>query len=218
MKQAEKNKLSKEKILNAAIHDFNESNSQDISINRICKQNNISKGLLYHYYKSKEDLFYSCICYATRKLTDDINSFEVNKNCDIEKNLHLFYEERIEYWCLHPDDYTMTRNAINNYYACNDTSIEIARQIYEEANNNKLLEILNECKIKFSVSTENLLYIIQVIYENMFLNSMDKIVYAVKEKNFALAKKQSEELLTLYDGLINILIFGIINKNDNTSD
>lgn len=51
MKQKEKNKISRDKILNAAIIEFGTKDYGKASLNNICNDNNISKGLIYHYYK-----------------------------------------------------------------------------------------------------------------------------------------------------------------------
>ena len=48
MKQKEKSQISKEKILNAAIIEFGTKTYESASLNNICSDNNISKGLIYH--------------------------------------------------------------------------------------------------------------------------------------------------------------------------
>ncbi len=209
VKQAEKNKLSREKIIHAAIINFNESDANNICINSICKKNNISKGLIYHYFKSKNDLFYACVLYATLELAESIKSFKVEKNASLTENLHNYYVERIRFWCNNPDNYTITRHAISQYQACSDEKILISRNLFDEASNNKLKDILALYELSSEISEENLLTIMQIIYENMFMHSMDKIIYAIKADNPRLANDKSNELLKLYDSLINLLVNGI---------
>ena len=48
---------SRRKILDAAIAEFAVRGYEAASTNRICQQADISKGLLFHYYKSKHRLF-----------------------------------------------------------------------------------------------------------------------------------------------------------------
>lgn len=80
MNQREKNKISKDKILNAAIAEFGTKNYGDASLNNICKDNNISKGLIYHYYKNKDDLFLSCVKYCFDQFVDYLQSQEFKEN------------------------------------------------------------------------------------------------------------------------------------------
>lgn len=70
MNQKEKNKISKDKILNAAIIEFGSKNYGDASLNNICSDNNISKGLIYHYYKNKDDLFLNTVDHCFNKFVD----------------------------------------------------------------------------------------------------------------------------------------------------
>lgn len=61
MQQKEKNELSREKILSAAIAEFGKKGYDGGSVNDMCAENKISKGLIYHYFGSKEALFCACL-------------------------------------------------------------------------------------------------------------------------------------------------------------
>ena len=62
-KEAAKNSESREKIIRAAFKEFGEHGYEGASTNQICLAAGISKGLLYHYFGSKEKLFLSvCDC------------------------------------------------------------------------------------------------------------------------------------------------------------
>lgn len=54
-------KVTKEKIHSAAMELFIQQGYHATSINDVAKQANISKGLLYHYYRGKEDLLATMI-------------------------------------------------------------------------------------------------------------------------------------------------------------
>ena len=61
MKKEEKTRRTYEKILNAAIVEFGTKSYENASLNTICSENNISKGLLYHNFKGKDDLYLQCV-------------------------------------------------------------------------------------------------------------------------------------------------------------
>ena len=46
--------ITYEKILDAAITEFGTKSYETASLNTVCSENNISKGLLYHHFKSKD--------------------------------------------------------------------------------------------------------------------------------------------------------------------
>ena len=54
----------------------------------------------------------------------------------------------------------------------------------------------------------------KVVYDNMFLNDMYKIIITLNKGDTAHAKILSDDLLGLYNRLINVLLHGIIaDKN-----
>lgn len=89
MKREDKNQQSKNKILNAAIAEFGTKSYGISSLNNICGDNDISKGLIYHYYTNKDELYLHCVkvcfdeltkyvCdieYAFKEFKDDINHY-----------------------------------------------------------------------------------------------------------------------------------------------
>lgn len=60
MKQEEKNRLMRAKIIDAALHEFGEKSYAEASINTICEQDGISKGNVYHYFTDKDTLYLAC--------------------------------------------------------------------------------------------------------------------------------------------------------------
>lgn len=61
MTQEERTRISRELILEGAIREFSRHGYADASINRICTENEISKGRLFHHFQNKEDIFF-CRC------------------------------------------------------------------------------------------------------------------------------------------------------------
>lgn len=69
MKKEEKTKRTYEKILAAAIEEFGTNSYDSASLTTICNKNQISKGLLYHNFKSKDDLYLCCVKACFGELT-----------------------------------------------------------------------------------------------------------------------------------------------------
>lgn len=64
MKKSEKTELTKEKIFSAALMEFGNKGYNNSSLNSICSNNKISKGLIYHNFKSKDDIYLLCVEYV----------------------------------------------------------------------------------------------------------------------------------------------------------
>ena len=53
MKREEKSENSKERIIKAALEEFGQNGYVAASTNNMCKNHDISKGLLFHHYKKQ---------------------------------------------------------------------------------------------------------------------------------------------------------------------
>ncbi|MCK5128274.1 MAG: TetR/AcrR family transcriptional regulator [Clostridiales bacterium] len=62
----------KDRIINAAIEEFSLYPYEKASTNNIVKSAGISKGLLFHYFKSKQDLYDKLVGFVINKMYDEI--------------------------------------------------------------------------------------------------------------------------------------------------
>lgn len=69
MKREEKNALSRQRILNAAMEEFSGKGYEGASLNTICSEKGISKGIIYHYFKDKNKLYLLCVEECFREVT-----------------------------------------------------------------------------------------------------------------------------------------------------
>ncbi len=47
--------------MDSALNEFSKQGYSASSINTICSAQGISKGIIYHYFKTKDDLFLACV-------------------------------------------------------------------------------------------------------------------------------------------------------------
>ena len=60
-RQAERRQNSRREILCAAMEEFGTRGYGGVSIEGICTRHGISKGMMYHYYSGKDELFLDCV-------------------------------------------------------------------------------------------------------------------------------------------------------------
>lgn len=70
MNKQEKTKKTKERILAAALTEFGRKSYSAASVNNICEIGQIPKGLLYHNFKGKDELYLLCVKTCYEKLTE----------------------------------------------------------------------------------------------------------------------------------------------------
>ena len=96
MKKEEKTKLTKEKIINAAVTEFGTKGYEKASINNICNENKIAKGLIYHNFKNKDEIYLTCV----KMVFSKIKSFIEEKYS--KTNLNDYFDIRIKFFKNNP--------------------------------------------------------------------------------------------------------------------
>ncbi len=101
MKREEKNLQSRQKIMEAALREFGENSFAEASLNTICKEGEISKGIIYHYFKDKDDLFLACVKECFSALTDYLNE-HMEMEGDTEQVLRQYFDLRMDFFKQNP--------------------------------------------------------------------------------------------------------------------
>lgn len=68
MTQQERQQRSREEIFRAAQEEFGTAGYDGVNMERICANHGISKGMMYHYYTGKDELFLLCVERTFREL------------------------------------------------------------------------------------------------------------------------------------------------------
>lgn len=102
MKQIEKAKQTYNRILNAALIEFGTKSYDKASLNAICSKNNIPKGLIYHNFKNKEELYLCCVKECFFKLTDYLKKGEYSQD-NAWDNMIMLFELRQEFFEKNPN-------------------------------------------------------------------------------------------------------------------
>ena len=61
MKREEKNQQTQRRIMDSALAEFAEKGHGGSSVNTICAAQGISKGIIYHYFENKDELYLACV-------------------------------------------------------------------------------------------------------------------------------------------------------------
>ena len=102
MKREEKNMQTKRRIIDSALNEFSEQGYGASSINTICSGKGISKGIIYHYFNSKDDLFLACVEECFCLLTEYLSKKMQVADGNIEKQLEKYFAVRQAFFIEHP--------------------------------------------------------------------------------------------------------------------
>lgn len=172
MKQEEKNQLSKEKILQAAIKEFGTKTYEKASLNTICNENNLSKGLIYHYFKNKDSLYLSCVQSCFNAFTQFMRK-ESAPVFDIQKEMKSYLHSRYSFFKENPYFSYIFFNTIFQPPAHLIKEIKVLRREFDTLNLNHYQKIVKTVTLREKITEEDALdyfLILQEIFNNSFQN------------------------------------------------
>lgn len=205
MKRQEQNDSSKERILKAALQEFGEKGYHLASTNCICKNNEISKGLLFHYYKTKDDLFLICVETCFHALSAYLAQHLTSEMQDAKKVLNHYFEIRFNFFKQYPLYEQIFYTAVIDTPSHLAQQIEILRIGLNELNKNFLTNLTKQLEIK---PTVNIDYVITLIYEiSNYLHMKYKGDYSndLQKKHeviIAHSKEIQEMIILLFYGIV----------------
>ena len=93
----------KEDILHAAIIEFGKAGYKAASTNEIIKNAKVSKGLLFHYFTDKENLYKACYAYVIEKYGKFMTENLKFTSPDLFDRLLQALKVKMEYGCKEPE-------------------------------------------------------------------------------------------------------------------
>lgn len=113
MKKEEKTKRTYEKILAAAIEEFGSKNYDRTSLTTICNKYQIPKGLLYHNFSSKDELYLKCVEACFHKMTVVSNNIEYT-GYEVQERFKVFLSCRQQFFKENPKYANIFFNVVLN--------------------------------------------------------------------------------------------------------
>ena len=113
MTQKERQARSREEIYQAALEESGRCGYEGVNMERICGNHGISKGMMYHYYSSKDELFLLCVGRTFAQLKEHVEG-EMGRlagRAPLEA-VKAFFLVREQYFQAHPRQKTVFEDAV----------------------------------------------------------------------------------------------------------
>lgn len=166
MKREDKNEQTRQKILDAAICEFAAKGYDATSLNKICQIGSLSKGIIYHYFDSKDGLYLAVVEEAFKKLSDFLVSFIDDESDDI---LEQYFEARMAFFKTHKVYADIMFDATVTPPPHLQEKIPEKRKAFDALNDNYLKSIIRENPIRPDLSEDEILRVFHQF--NHFFNS-----------------------------------------------
>jgi AcrR family transcriptional regulator len=196
----------KDKIVQSSIEEFSEHGFEKASTDRISKRAEVSKGLIFHYFGSKENLFMT----AMNKCIDDalieFEHMELPQD-DFISILMKVMEIKYKFFLNNPMHYKMMVDGLYNSPKKLKANLEKRYSEIKQIGINILMDIIRGLPMKKNIAAEDIVLMIAGItniIESKYipLFSMENSSY---EKYYDIVKDE-------YIRLMNILMYGILEE------
>ena len=197
MRQEKKTELTKERILQAAIQEFGTNGYAASTLNAICSNYGISKGLLYHNFDGKDGLYLASVSRCFSGLTEYL------KSKDIQDNLEGYMHMRFQYFSQHPHHARIFFEAVLQPPAALSAQIRELRKDFDSLNRRIYQTALSKIKLREGVTEADAIEYYEIMQE-MFNGYFSSPAYA--NKDFHILVADHEERLSK---MLNIMLYGI---------
>lgn len=208
MKREEKNIQSKNKIFQAALNEFGSKNYSNASINNICNDNNLSKGLIYHYFQSKDELFLLCVKECLDELSGYLKKNVIFYMDNVEKSIEIYFITRDKFFTENKEFRQIFYDAILQPPKHLKNEIANLKEDFDLVNRNFLEKLLKQLDLRENISTDEALdYFIEF---QEFFNS-----YFQKNQ---LGNNNISDIIKTHEiqchKIIDIILYGIAKQED----
>lgn len=201
MKKSEKTELTKEKIFAAALYEFGTKGYDSASLNHICSDNGISKGLIYHNYQGKDDLYLRCVSYA---LSEYIRILKEEKQDGM--GVHKYLEIRYHFFSKHPLLSRLFFEAILQPPRHLAEQIKELKREFEQLNINIYRASLEHVTLREGVTEQEAVEYFSIMQE-MFNGYFSSTAYA--DADFSTVVSDHEAKMKK---LLNFMLYGVAKE------
>ena len=102
MKQEKKSALSREKILDAAMEEFARRGYAGASLNAVWEEKHNSKGMIYHHFRDKDELYLLCVKRCFDALTDCLSGEAAQDTGTAGERVERYFSSRLRFFSENP--------------------------------------------------------------------------------------------------------------------
>lgn len=153
MNRNEKNQQTRQKIIHSALLEFSGKSYGEASLNTVCALGNLSKGIIYHYFKDKDELYLICVKECFDALTNYLKNFSVSNDSPIDEALQLYFETRIAFFSKNPLYLKLFCSVLMTPPAHLLTALVEIKKEFDSLNLTLLTKLLEKVKLRGDVTT-----------------------------------------------------------------
>ena len=154
MNREEKNALSRQRILEAALEEFSQKGYEAASLSNVCAEKGISTGIIYHHFKDKDALYLLCVEDCFTRVSAYLQEAAGKLSCTAEEKLAAYFDARLRFFALQPVYLGIFAEAAFNPPVALAEEIACRRQGFDRLNADVLTSVLGKATLRAGLRAE----------------------------------------------------------------
>ncbi len=205
MKREEKNLQSRQKIMEAAFKEFGARSYMEASMNTICKEGGVSKGIIYHYFKDKDELYLACLKECFGVLTEYLRTGLKKTEESAEVMIQQYFDSRIVFFDENPYYLKLFCSAVITPPAHLAEEIGRIRKEFDDLNLNVLTSMLKKVTLRKDITVED------VVEEFKLYQDFVNAQYQMR----TIDQVSIEEHEKRCSRTLKILLYGVVERGES---
>ena len=190
--------------MDSALAEFSKQGYGASSINTICAAQDISKGIVYHYFETKDGLFLACVAECFQHLTEYIRA-GMTEPGDMKFGLEEYFAARTRFFRSHPVYQRIFCEAVISPPAHLRAEIQVCRRDFDALNIQILQRLLAPLALRPGISREEVIETFRQFQD--FINIRYQIAGATGQE-FEAREENCRKAL-------DILLYGVIERENS---
>ena len=190
--------------MDSALTEFSKKGYGASSINTICSAENISKGIIYHYFSTKDDLFLACVEECFTLLTEYLKTGLCSEEEGAAERLEEYFSVRMDFFRENPVYQRIFCEAVITPPEHLRSGIQKRKQGFDLLNDQILEQILESVALRPQVTKDEVVDMFRRFQD--FINANRQIV-EFSRKEFEIHEENCRKA-------VDILLYGVVNKGE----
>lgn len=191
------------RILDGALAEFSAQGYGGSSINTICAAQNLSKGIVYHYFATKDALYLACMEECFQYLTEYVRANFSAEDGRIEAQLEKYFSVRMAFFRENPVYQRLYCEAVTTPPAHLISNIRACRQDFDALNVQILEKLLGSIALRSGISMADAIETFRQYQD--FIN----LRHQMNAANGQSLEAHEEDC----QRMLSILLYGVIERN-----
>lgn len=198
MKRDEKNQQTRRRIMDGALAEFARQGYRAGSLNAICAAQHISKGIIYHYFKTRDALYLACVEECFAQITGFLRE-NVPTDGTVEERLEGYFSARAAFFRAHPIYQSLFCEAVISPPAALAAEVARRKRPFDDFNIGVLRELLQQLPLRRGVTMEEVV--------ELFGRYQDFINATSKPNDFSGRDLRCQKAL-------DVLLYGVVRREE----